>query len=103
MWNVFWIYVFFFSCKYKRVVLNGYDRNSSIEVGGVFLNLSKAIDKDCQEGLIYKLKRLGICGTYSRFTYSFLAANIKELFSMGNHPTGYKLKLVFHNSQFLHL
>ena len=35
-----------------------------LEVRGVFLDLSKAFDKVWHDGLLYKLRRIEICGEY---------------------------------------
>ena len=49
-----------------------FDANPSLEVRGVFLDLSKAFDKVWHDGLMYKLKCLGICGKYYGLIHSFL-------------------------------
>ena len=49
------------------------DANPSLEVRGVFLDLLKAFGKVWHDGLIYKLKRLGICGKYYWLIHSFLS------------------------------
>ena len=49
-----------------------FDANSSLEVRGVFLDLSKTFDKVWHDGLMYKLKCLGICGKYYGLIHSFL-------------------------------
>ena len=43
-------------------IYNAFDCNPSLEVRGVFLDISKAFDKVWHDGLIYKLKRNGITG-----------------------------------------
>ena len=43
------------------------------EVRGVFLDISKAFDKVCHEGLIFKLERNGISGKLSRLIKDFLS------------------------------
>ena len=53
-------------------IYNAFDTNPSLEVRGVFPDLSKAFDEVWHEGLMYKLKRLGICGKYYGLIYSFL-------------------------------
>ena len=49
-----------------------FDVNPSLEVRGVFLDLSKALDKVWHEGLLYKLKSNGINGNALQLIKSFL-------------------------------
>ena len=49
-----------------------FDTNPSLDVRGVFLDLSKAFDRVWHDGLMYKLKGLGICGNYYELIHSFL-------------------------------
>ena len=53
-------------------IYKAFDANPSLEVRGIFLDLSKAFDKVWHDGLMYKLKRLGICGKYYGLIHSFL-------------------------------
>ena len=50
-----------------------FDANPSLEVRGIFLDLSKAFDKVWHGGLLYKLKRMEICGKYFGLINSFLS------------------------------
>ena len=43
-------------------ICHAFDANPSLEVRGIFLDLSKAFDKVWHEGLFYKLKNNGING-----------------------------------------
>ena len=54
-------------------IYNAFDCNPSLEVRGVFLDISKAFDKVWHDGLIYKLKRNGITGDLLRPIDSFLS------------------------------
>ena len=49
-----------------------FDANSSLEVLGVFLDLSKTFDRDWHDGLFYKLKSNGIYGKAFKLIKSFL-------------------------------
>ena len=53
-------------------IYKAFDANPSLEVRGVFLDLPKAFDKIWDDGLMYSLKRLGICGKYYELIHSFL-------------------------------
>ena len=52
--------------------LESVDANLSLEVRGVFLDLSKSFNRVLHEVLMYKLICLGVCGKYYRLTQSFL-------------------------------
>ena len=57
-----------------------FDANPSLEVRGVFLDLSKAFDKVWYDGLLYKLRRMKICGKYFGLMDSFYLTDSRELF-----------------------
>ena len=44
-----------------------------LDVRRAFLDLSKAFDRVWHDGLMYKLKTLGICGNYYGLLHSFLS------------------------------
>ena len=50
-----------------------FDANPLIEVRGVFLDISKAFDRVWHEGLLYKLKCNGVCGSLFKLIKSFLS------------------------------
>ena len=65
------------SCINQLVSINheiysAFDCNPSLEVRGVFLDLSKAFDKVWHDGLIYKLKSLGISGSLLKLIQNYL-------------------------------
>ena len=51
---------------------NTFDANPSLDAREVLLDLSKAFDRVWHDGLMYKLKTLGICGNYYGLIISFL-------------------------------
>ena len=55
-----------------REIYSAFDCNPSLEVRGVFLDLSKAFYKVCHDGLIYKLKLLGISGSLLKLIQNYL-------------------------------
>ena len=57
------------SCVHQLISIvheihNVFDANPSLEVGGVFLDISKAFDRMCHKGLLYKLKCMGVNQIY---------------------------------------
>ena len=53
-------------------IYKAFDANPSLEVGRVFPGLSKYFGKVWHDGLMYKLKQLGICGKYTGLLNSYL-------------------------------
>ena len=53
-------------------IYRGFDTNTSLEERDVFLDLSKAFDKNWHGGLLYKLKNNGINGNALQFIKSLL-------------------------------
>ena len=53
-------------------IFSVFDVNSSLEVRGVFLDLSKAFDRVCNDGILYKFKSNGIDGNLFKLIKSFL-------------------------------
>ena len=45
-------------------IYKSFDANPSLEVRGIFLYMSKAFDRVWHEGLLFKLKGLGLSGKY---------------------------------------
>ena len=60
-------------------IYKAFDANPSLEVRGVFLDLSKAFDKVWHDGLLYKLRRMGICGKYFGLIDSFLSDRFQRV------------------------
>ena len=50
---------------------------SSLEVRGIFLNVSKAFDRIWHEGLVYKIRFTGISGTPLKIIKSFLSGRFQ--------------------------
>ena len=54
-------------------IYKSFDANPSLEVRGIFLDMSKAFDRVWHEGLLFKLKRLGLSGKFYGLINSFLS------------------------------
>ena len=66
------------SCVHQLIsivhdIYNPFDANPSLEVRGVFLDISKAFDRAWHEGLLYKLTCMGIDGSFLELVESFLS------------------------------
>ena len=64
-------------------IYKAFDANPSLEVRGVFLDLSKAFDKVWHDGLLYKLRCMGICGEYLGLIDSFLSERFQRVLLNG--------------------
>ena len=54
-------------------IYNAFDANPSLEVRGVFLDISKAFDRVWHKGLLHKRKCMGIDGNFLKLVKSFLS------------------------------
>ena len=57
-------------------IFEAFDCNPPLEVRSVFIDISKAFDKVWHEGLLYKLKSMGISGEL----YNLLENNLSDRF-----------------------
>ena len=60
-----------------------FDANPLLEMRGIFLNLSRAFDKVWHDGLLYKLRGMGICGKYFGLIDSFLSDRFQRVLLNG--------------------
>ena len=65
------------SCEYQLLsivydIYKSFDCNPSLEVRGIFLDISKAFDRVWHNGLIYKIKSFGISDTPLKLIENFL-------------------------------
>ena len=60
-------------------IYKSFDANPSLELRGVRLDISKTFDRVCHDGLLYKLRLLGICGRYYNLIRSFLVNRHKRV------------------------
>ena len=73
-------------------IYNDFDCNPSLEVRGVFLDISKAFDKVWHDGLIYKRKRNSINGDLLRLIESFLSDRYQRVVLNGQTSNWNKIK-----------
>ena len=69
-------------------IYKSFDANPSLEVRGIFLDMSKAFDRVWHEGLLFKLKRLGLSGKYYGIINSFLRNRHQRVVLNGHRPGG---------------
>ena len=66
------------SCVHQLIsivheIYSAFDANPSLEVRGVFLDISKAFDRVWHKGLLHKLKCMGINENFKKLVESFLS------------------------------
>ena len=62
-----------------RDIFEACDVNPSLEVMSVFLDITKAFDKVWHEGLLYKLKSMGISGELYDFLENYLSGRFQRV------------------------
>ena len=72
------------SCIYQLVVITheiflSFDPSTFLEIGGVFLDISKALDRVWYEGFLFKLKKNGVNGNLLRLIKSFLSDRVQRV------------------------
>ena len=65
-------------------IFEAFDCNLTLEVRSVFLDISKAFDKVWHEGLLYKLKSMGISGELFKLLESYLPGRFQRVVSIRN-------------------
>ena len=78
-----------------------FDANPSLEVRGVFLDISKAFDRVWHEGLIYKIKCMGVKGDLLALIESFFFKRQQRVALNRQESEWLKSKLVCLRVQFL--
>ena len=64
-----------------------FDCNPPLEVRTVFLDISKAFDKVWHEGLLYKLKSMGISGELYNLLENYLTGRFQRVILNGQHSS----------------
>ena len=64
-------------------IFEAFDCNPPLEVRSVFLDMSKAFDKVWHEGLLYKLKSMGISGEFYDLLENYLSGRLQRLILNG--------------------
>ena len=76
------------SCVYQLIaitheIFEAFDCNPSLEVRSVFLDISKAFDKVWHEGMLYKLKSMGISGELYYLLENYLSNRFQRVLLNG--------------------
>ena len=72
-------------------IFHSFDANPSLEVRGVFLDMSKAFDRVWHDGLLYKLKCNGIQGNVYNLLSSFLSNRYQRVLLNGQSSNWAKI------------
>ena len=64
-------------------IFEAFDCNPTLEVRSVFLDISKAFDKVWHEGLLYKLRSIGISGDLYKLLENYLSGRLQRVILNG--------------------
>ena len=73
----------------KHELCKSFDTNPSLEVWGVFFEISKALGPVWHNGRLYRLKLLGICGRYYNLIQLFLDSRHQRVVLNGQSSKGF--------------
>ena len=68
-------------------IFEAFDCNPPLEVRTVFLDISKAFEKVWHEGLLYKLKSVGISGELYKLLENYLSGRFQSVILNGQHSS----------------
>ena len=68
-------------------IFEAFDYNPPLEVRTVYLDISKAFDKVWHEGLLYKLKSMGISGELYKLLQNCLSGRFQRVILNGQHSS----------------
>ena len=68
-------------------IFEAFDWNPPLEVRTVFLDISKAFEKVWHEGLLYKLKSMGISGELYNLLENYLSGRFQSVILNGQHSS----------------
>ena len=75
-----------------NVIHKSFDQRESLEVRVVFLDISKAFDKVCHEGLLFKLEQNGVSGPVLLLLQNYLANRKQRVVLNGSSSTFYPIE-----------
>ena len=67
------------SLSITHEISEAFDYNPTLEVRSVFLDISKAFDKVWHEGLLYKIKSMGISGELFKLLENYLTGRFQRV------------------------
>ena len=82
-------------------IYKAFDANPPLEVRGVFLDMSKAFDKVWHDGLLYKLRCIGIRGEYLGLIDLFLSDRFQKVLPNGQTSKWSQIKARVPQGSFL--
>ena len=77
-----------------------FDGNLTVNMRGVFLDISKAFDKVWHNALIFKFESYGIGGDFFYYLKFIFTIENKELYEMDKHLSGKEFIPEFHKDQY---
>ena len=81
-------------------IYRAFSCNPSLEVRGIFLDLSKAFDKIWHQALLFKLKSFGIRGKLLSLLEGYLSNRFQRVLLNGQESSWLLLRLEFHTGPF---